>query len=145
MSFVGTANQIGGKLVRPHDVEISHVPGPDSEEAMIDRIVHLGFEVRIEMTLADDEPADRPAHAGAGRGARAPGGPDRLRHGRRARVFDETARSPRTEELALVVSLAAVVAWVMLALLIGLLGMILFATIRQLGGEAGRAAEKREA
>ena len=30
--------------------------GPSSEEAMIDRIVHLGFEVRIEMTLADDSP-----------------------------------------------------------------------------------------
>ncbi len=41
-------------------------------------------------------------------------------------------------------SLVAVVAWVMLALLIGLLGMIVFATIRQLSSEAGRAAEKRE-
>ncbi len=41
-------------------------------------------------------------------------------------------------------SLVAVVAWVMLALLIGLLGMIVVATIRQLGGELGRASEKRE-
>ena len=26
MSFVGTANRIGEKLVRPHDVQIAHVP-----------------------------------------------------------------------------------------------------------------------
>ena len=56
MSFVGTANRIGALLVRPHDVEIGHVRGSRSEEAMIDRIVHLGFEVRIEMTLADGSP-----------------------------------------------------------------------------------------
>ena len=36
--------------------QIAPRPGPDSEEAMIDRIVHLGFEVRIEMTLADESP-----------------------------------------------------------------------------------------
>jgi len=41
-------------------------------------------------------------------------------------------------------SLVAVVAWVMLALLIGLLGMVIVATIRQLSGEIGRAAEKRK-
>ena len=28
MSFVGTANRIGERLVRPHDVQIAHVPGP---------------------------------------------------------------------------------------------------------------------
>ena len=56
MSFVGTANRIGERLVRPHDVTIAHVPGFESEEAMIDRIVYLGFEVRIEMTLATDTP-----------------------------------------------------------------------------------------
>ena len=27
-----------------------------SEEAMVDRIVHLGFEVRVELTLADGSP-----------------------------------------------------------------------------------------
>ena len=56
MSFVGTANRIGERLVRPHDVTIAHVPGFESEEAMIDRIVYLGFEVRIDMTLATDTP-----------------------------------------------------------------------------------------
>src|SRR3954463_8968521 len=53
MNFVGSANRIGERMVRPHDVEIRHLPADHAEEAMIDRIVHLGFEVRIEMTLAD--------------------------------------------------------------------------------------------
>src|ERR687891_2689634 len=34
MRFVGTANRIGNRLVRPHDVEMSHVPADRSEEAM---------------------------------------------------------------------------------------------------------------
>jgi sulfate transport system ATP-binding protein len=56
MSFVGTANKIGSLLVRPHDVELLHVKTNGAEEAMIDRIVHLGFEVRVELTLADESP-----------------------------------------------------------------------------------------
>ncbi len=102
MSFVGTANRLGGKLVRPHDVEIAHVPRPSSEEAMIDRIVHLGFEVRIEMTLADDGPLTAQL-------TRAQVEELELKEGQivyvtpaRARTFDENGGSPRTEELALV-------------------------------------------
>jgi sulfate transport system ATP-binding protein len=55
MSFVGTANRLGSLLVRPHDVAISHVRSPNAEEAMIERIVHLGFEVRVELVRADRE------------------------------------------------------------------------------------------
>ena len=53
MSFIGPVNRLGSLYVRPHDVDILHVPATNSEEAMIDRIVHLGFEVRVELTLAD--------------------------------------------------------------------------------------------
>jgi sulfate transport system ATP-binding protein len=102
MSFVGTANKLGGKLVRPHDVEITHVPRTGSEEAMIDRIVHLGFEVRLEMTLADDNPLTAQV-------TRAQVEELELQEGQivyvrpaRARTFDENGGSPRTEELALV-------------------------------------------
>jgi sulfate transport system ATP-binding protein len=42
-------------FVRPHDVQIRHLPGDGAEEAMIERIVHLGFEVRVELTLADGD------------------------------------------------------------------------------------------
>ena len=40
-------------------------------------------------------------------------------------------------------SLAALVAWLMLALLIGWLGIVLFATFRQLDGEMEEDARRR--
>jgi sulfate transport system ATP-binding protein len=51
MSFVGPVSRIDGKLVRPHDVTVSLLPGDDTIEAMVLRVVHLGFEVRIELEL----------------------------------------------------------------------------------------------
>jgi sulfate/thiosulfate transport system ATP-binding protein len=53
MSFVGPVNKLGDKFIRPHDLDILHVPDPGSQEAQIERIVHLGFEIRIELALAD--------------------------------------------------------------------------------------------
>ncbi len=53
MSFVGPVNRLGDELVRPHDIELMLEPNGSTEEAMIDRIVHLGFEVRVEFTLND--------------------------------------------------------------------------------------------
>jgi sulfate transport system ATP-binding protein len=101
MGFVGTANRIGDRLVRPHDVEISHLPTDRAEEAMIDRIVHLGFEVRIEMTLADASPLIAQL-------TRAQVEELELAERQivyvlpsRARVFDSNGGAPRTEELAL--------------------------------------------
>src|SRR5918999_4971003 len=55
MGFVGPAHQLGDAWVRPHDVEIRHEPNGKTIEAMVDRVVHLGFEVRVELTLADGE------------------------------------------------------------------------------------------
>ena len=55
MSFIGPVNRLGPAFVRPHDVEISHAPGENTDEAMIERIVHLGFEVRVEFTLSDGD------------------------------------------------------------------------------------------
>jgi sulfate transport system ATP-binding protein len=101
MSFVGTANRIGEALVRPHDVRISHVRTSRAEEAMIDRIAHLGFEVRVEMTLADGNPL-------VAQLTRAQVEELELADGQivyvlpsRARVFDGNGADPRTEELAL--------------------------------------------
>ena len=53
MSFVGEVNRIGGHLVRPHDMEIARHPNQGSEEGMVERIVALGFEVRVEFVLGD--------------------------------------------------------------------------------------------
>src|SRR5689334_5081426 len=55
MGFVGPAHRLGDAWVRPHDVEVRHEPNGQTIEAMIDRIVHLGFEVRVELTLSDGE------------------------------------------------------------------------------------------
>ncbi len=55
MGFVGPANRLGNAWVRPHDVEVRHEPNGRTTEALIDRIVHLGFEVRVELTLSGGE------------------------------------------------------------------------------------------
>jgi len=55
MSFVGPAHRLGEAWVRPHDIEIRHEPNGRTIEAMVDRIVHLGFEVRVELSLSDGE------------------------------------------------------------------------------------------
>ena len=49
MNFVGPVTRVGDAYVRPHDVEILLGPDGADAEAMIERIVHLGFEVRVEL------------------------------------------------------------------------------------------------
>jgi sulfate transport system ATP-binding protein len=55
MGFLGPISHVGGKLVRPHDVGISLVAADGSIEAMVLRVVHLGFEVRVELELPGGE------------------------------------------------------------------------------------------
>jgi sulfate transport system ATP-binding protein len=53
MSFVGPVNRLGEDWVRPHDLDLLIEPNGSTSEAMIERIVHLGFEVRVELVLQD--------------------------------------------------------------------------------------------
>ena len=53
MSFVGEVNRLGEHFVRPHDMTVSLDRDGDEEEAMVRRIVALGFEIRVEFMLAD--------------------------------------------------------------------------------------------
>ncbi len=53
MSFIGPVNRIGDAFVRPHDVDILPHDDGSATEALIKRVVHLGFEVRVELTLPD--------------------------------------------------------------------------------------------
>jgi sulfate transport system ATP-binding protein len=53
MSFVGPVNRVGDTFVRPHDVEVRLEPVDGSAEAMVERVVHLGFEVRVELVRDD--------------------------------------------------------------------------------------------
>jgi sulfate transport system ATP-binding protein len=55
MSFVGEVNRLGDAFVRPHDLELSLEPNGSTREAMIERLVHLGFEVRVELVRDDAE------------------------------------------------------------------------------------------
>jgi sulfate transport system ATP-binding protein len=55
MSFVGPVNKIGDTFVRPRDISLSLEPDGDSTEAMVERVVHLGFEVRAELVRDDGQ------------------------------------------------------------------------------------------
>ena len=64
MSFLGTVSSLNGILVRPHDIRVGRNPemaiaaGDGTAEstgvtkATVDRVVYLGFEVRVELTSA---------------------------------------------------------------------------------------------
>ncbi|MEN4474871.1 sulfate/molybdate ABC transporter ATP-binding protein [Mycolicibacterium cosmeticum] len=66
MSFLGAVSSVNGTLVRPHDIRVGRNPemaiasaDPNIAatgviRAVIDRIVVLGFEVRVELTSATD-------------------------------------------------------------------------------------------
>jgi sulfate/thiosulfate transport system ATP-binding protein len=55
MSFVGPVNRIGDTFVRPRDINLSLDLDADSTEAMVERVVHLGFEVRAELVRDDGQ------------------------------------------------------------------------------------------
>jgi sulfate transport system ATP-binding protein len=58
MGFVGPVSTVGGRMVRPHDLTVSlRPPSEGGIEAMVARVVHLGFEVRIELELPGGERA----------------------------------------------------------------------------------------
>jgi sulfate transport system ATP-binding protein len=56
MTFVGQANRLGDAFVRPHDLELTLEPNGSTREAMIERVIHLGFEVRVDLVREDGEP-----------------------------------------------------------------------------------------
>jgi sulfate/thiosulfate transport system ATP-binding protein len=56
MSFLGPVARLGEELVRPHDLRVTSEPREGALEAMVDRVVYLGFEVRVELALADGSP-----------------------------------------------------------------------------------------
>jgi sulfate/thiosulfate transport system ATP-binding protein len=57
MSFIGPVSRLGDELIRPHDFELMLEPNGTTEEAMIERVTHLGFEVRVEFTLPSGQAA----------------------------------------------------------------------------------------
>jgi sulfate transport system ATP-binding protein len=55
MTFVGQAHEFGGTFVRPHDLDVTLEPNGSTREVMIERIVHLGFNVRLDLLDGDGE------------------------------------------------------------------------------------------
>jgi sulfate transport system ATP-binding protein len=53
MSFIGPVNRLGDTFVRPHDIQILAESDGTGTEALVERVVHLGFEVRVELKLHD--------------------------------------------------------------------------------------------
>ncbi|MDT4916346.1 MAG: sulfate/thiosulfate transport system ATP-binding protein, partial [Pseudonocardiales bacterium] len=56
MSFLGPVTSLGGKLVRPHDIEIFTSETPGAIPAQVVRLQRVGFEVRVEMATAGEGP-----------------------------------------------------------------------------------------
>jgi sulfate/thiosulfate transport system ATP-binding protein len=55
MGFVGPVTRLGEHFIRPHDVEVRTEPNGATAEAMVERLVHLGFEVRADLLLGDGQ------------------------------------------------------------------------------------------
>ncbi|HET8653384.1 MAG TPA: TOBE-like domain-containing protein [Gaiellaceae bacterium] len=53
MSFIGPVSRFGDALVRPHDLEVRRERNGSSERATVERVAHLGFEVRADLLLED--------------------------------------------------------------------------------------------
>jgi sulfate transport system ATP-binding protein len=56
MGFLGPVARLGETLVRPHDLRLHSEPHDGALEAQVARVVHLGFEVRVELELDGGEP-----------------------------------------------------------------------------------------
>jgi sulfate/thiosulfate transport system ATP-binding protein len=55
MHFVGPVTPLGKRWVRPHDLDILFEAQPGATQARVDHVIHLGFEVRVELTLEGGE------------------------------------------------------------------------------------------
>jgi sulfate transport system ATP-binding protein len=53
MSFLGPVTTLGGRLVRPHDIDILTTPQAGAVAARVGRLQRIGFEVRVEIAGLD--------------------------------------------------------------------------------------------
>jgi sulfate transport system ATP-binding protein len=56
MGFVGPVAVLDGRHMRPHDLSVLDEPEPGAIEAIVERVVRVGFEVRVELALGGGEP-----------------------------------------------------------------------------------------
>ena len=55
MGFIGPVNRLGDTFIRPHDIQIRLQEDGSTSEAMVEEVVYLGFEVRVELSLSDGQ------------------------------------------------------------------------------------------
>jgi sulfate/thiosulfate transport system ATP-binding protein len=55
MGFLGPVSRLGERLVRPHDIAVDTAPVNGGVQALVTRVVHLGFEVRVELQVDGEE------------------------------------------------------------------------------------------
>jgi sulfate transport system ATP-binding protein len=53
MKFVGPVTRLGEADMRPHDLDVLLLPTEGAEEMQVKRIVHLGFEIRVDLETGD--------------------------------------------------------------------------------------------
>jgi len=53
MKFLGPTTQLDGEWVRPHDLVLHHDAAFGGQRATVERVTHLGFEVRVDLALRD--------------------------------------------------------------------------------------------
>jgi sulfate transport system ATP-binding protein len=53
MKFLGPATELDGQWVRPHDLVLRRQRGEDDHAGVVERITHLGFEVRVDIRMED--------------------------------------------------------------------------------------------
>jgi sulfate/thiosulfate transport system ATP-binding protein len=52
MKFLGPATRLEGEWVRPHDLVIHRDPAVGDHAGTVERVTHLGFEVRVDVAMA---------------------------------------------------------------------------------------------
>jgi sulfate transport system ATP-binding protein len=55
MTFVGPVTRFGESYIRPHDLEVQLESNGANREATVEKVVHLGFEVRVELSLPNGD------------------------------------------------------------------------------------------
>jgi sulfate transport system ATP-binding protein len=56
LNFLGPATVLDGEPVRPHDLVLHLEPEPGSRVVTVERVTHLGFEVRVDLRLEGGDP-----------------------------------------------------------------------------------------
>ena len=57
-SFLGPVTRLGGRMVRPHDIDITKNESPEHPRGIITRWTRVGFEIRLEVTLDGEVETD---------------------------------------------------------------------------------------